>query len=215
MAGIPGCQERRGEQVRAGRTGSPVRSAGRHTFKCDSAATTPMVELSCHAARPGGVTLVAVRLDNRVEAPGVEAHRVRLVSRVDGPTWPPRVEGVPAAPWDGDAAEVVVPTGTVGSLGFASPAPPVEPPVEVESVEPADEASDDPTAATAGDVLRVLGDPAPPRDAVLPASAATEQGAATDSAVGTDPAAATHPAAGTGPGAGTERAPRTDPGAGP
>lgn len=136
-----------------------------------------MVELTCHAARPGGVTLVAVRLDNRVEAPGVEAHRVRLVSRVDGPTWPPRVEGVPAAPWNGDAAEVVVPTGQVGSLGFASPAPPVEPPVAIESVEPAEgAASTDCPAATAADVLRVLGDPAPPRDAVQVAPDAPDQG---------------------------------------
>jgi hypothetical protein len=136
-----------------------------------------MVELSAHTARPAGVTLVAVRLDNRVEAPGVEAHRVRLVSRLDGPTWPPRAEGVPASPWDGDAAAVVVPTGRVGSLGFASPASPVEPPVEVESVEPAEDGATDSTdrpAATAADVLRVLGDPAPPRDAVQPASSLVE-----------------------------------------
>mgnify|MGYP000589719394 CR=1 FL=1 len=131
-----------------------------------------MVELEWSAARPGGVTLVAVRLDNRVEAPGVDAHRVRLESRIDGPTWPPRVEGVPATPWDGDVAEVVVPTGQVGSVGFASPAPPAEPPVEITSVEPAD--SDDGTGPggdpTAEDVLRVLGDPSPPRDAVQPAT---------------------------------------------
>ncbi|GAB3688661.1 hypothetical protein GCM10028857_23090 [Salinarchaeum chitinilyticum] len=139
-----------------------------------------MVELECTTARPGGVTLVAVRLDNRVEAPGVDAHLVRLVSEIDGATWPPRVEGVPAAPWDGDAASVVVPTGAVGSLGFASPEPPVEPPVTIESVEPADETAQDGTAAgaiatagssgdpTANDVLRVLGDPTPPRDAVAP-----------------------------------------------
>lgn len=156
-----------------------------------------MVELSWHTARPGGVTLVAVRLDNRVEAPGVDAHRVRLVSRVEGPTWPPRVEGVPAAPWDGDAAEVVVPTGQVGSLGFASPAPPVEPPVEVASVEPAEGgASSDCLAATAADVLRVLGDPAPPRDAVQPAAAGTDPGAGTGQAVGTEQGAPTDPGAG-------------------
>lgn len=169
-----------------------------------------MVELSCHTARPGGVTLVAVRLDNRVEAPGVEAHRVRLVSQVDGPTWPPRIEGVPAAPWDGDAAEVVVPTGQVGSLGFASPAPPVEPPVEIESVEPAEDgASSDRSPATAADVLRVLGDPAPPRDAVQPASAGTGP------AAGTETGATTEQRTDTEQGAGTERATPTDPGAGP
>ncbi|WP_248517135.1 DUF7857 domain-containing protein [Salinarchaeum laminariae] len=140
-----------------------------------------MVELDCTTARPGGVTLVAVRLDNRVDAPGVDAHRIRLVSAIDGATWPPRVQGVPAAPWDGDAAEVVVPTGRVGSLGFASPEPPADPPVTIESVEPAaassrgdavaDDVGDDPTA---DDVLRVLGDPSPPRDAVAPPSVSVE-----------------------------------------
>lgn len=131
-----------------------------------------MVELACRTARPGGVTLVAVRIDNRVGAAGVDAHRVRIESRIEGPTWPPRVEGVPAAPWDGDAAAVVVPTGRVASLGFASPAEPVEPPVELESVEPTDEATDATEPAgpdpTPQDVLRVLGDPSPPRDAVDP-----------------------------------------------
>ena len=142
-----------------------------------------MVEVSWTTARPGGVTLVAVRLDNRVESAGVDAHRGRLVPLLDGPVWPPRVEGVPAGPWDcadadaarsgaassgatrSDAAvEVVVPTGRVGSVGFASPAVPVDPPVEVDAVEPADDvAAVDPSPE---DVLRVLGDPSPPRDAV-------------------------------------------------
>lgn len=134
-----------------------------------------MVEVDCRTARPGGVTLVAVRLDNRVEAPGVDAHRIRLASRLDGPVWPPRVEGVPAGPWDCDgseaAVEVVVPTGRVGSVGFASPAPPVAPPVEVETVEPADGESTDGAAPSPADVLRVLGDPSPPRDAVDVATA--------------------------------------------
>ncbi|AGN01759.1 hypothetical protein L593_09070 [Salinarchaeum sp. Harcht-Bsk1] len=147
-----------------------------------------MVELECTTARPGGVTLVAVRLDNRVESPGVDVHRIRLRSRIDGPTWPPRVQGVPAAPWDGDAAEVVVPTGQVGSIGFASPEPPVEPPVEIESVEPADPDAgsgpgDDPTAE---DVLRVLGDPSPPRDAVDPTAS---PGATAGATGGTGPEA--------------------------
>jgi len=137
-----------------------------------------MVDVSWRTARPGGVTLVAICLDNRVEAPGVPAHRVRLVPTVDGPVWPPRVEGVQAAPWtvpdDGEddaleggaAAEVVVPTGRVGSLGFASDAPAPEPPVEVAEVGPAD--ADEGADPTAADVLRVLGDPAPPRDVVAP-----------------------------------------------
>lgn len=145
-----------------------------------------MVDIECQVARPGGVTLVAVRVDNRVDAPGVEAHRVRLASRLDGPVWPPRVEGVPAAPWDGDVAELVVPTGRLGSLGFASPAESPESPddaVEIVDVEPAEPpASRGPTPsadATPADVLRVLGDPSPPRDVVdetpRTAPAATER----------------------------------------
>lgn len=213
-----------------------------------------MVEVECTTARPGGVALVAVRLDNRVAAPGVDAHRVRLAVRVDGPVWPPRVEGVPAGEWscdgegepasvdacgsgrqsssgdervlsdgddgsdvrdvddvdevpdvddrgqlpdsddgsderaldDGDevnasddgraTVEVVVPVGRVGSVGFASPGEPAEPPVEVEAVEPAEDASD--LVPSPGDVLRVLGDPSPPRDVVgraLPGSSSPDR----------------------------------------
>lgn len=140
-----------------------------------------MVDLEWTTARRHGVTLVAVRIDNRVAAPGVPAHRVRLEPRVDGAVWPPRTEGVPAAPWstdggtersrapddgdDPDTAVVVVPTGTVGSLGFASDGPPEDPPVAVADVQPAEAVESDPGAA---DVLRVLGDPAPPRDVVDP-----------------------------------------------
>lgn len=155
-----------------------------------------MVDVEWTTAQPGGVTLVGVRIDNRVAAPGVDAHRVELVPQLDGPVWPPRVEGVPAGPWDCDGGHaerargadehradehragerepsvaVVVPTGRVGSVGFASPAEPVEPPVEVASVEPAHEREDaDPDPE---DVLRVLGDPSPPRDAVWDEERAT------------------------------------------
>jgi hypothetical protein len=127
-----------------------------------------MVTCSCSATREDGVTLVT----GRVENPG-EPRRVRLESRLDGPLWPPRCHGVPAAGWDDEGFECVLAAGETRPIGAASPAPPTDSPLEVvetEPVEPDDGIeprvqvpSVDPTAE---DVVRELGAPRPPRDAV-------------------------------------------------
>ena len=128
-----------------------------------------MVTLSCTASRENGVTLVTGRVENPDDR-----RRVRLTSRLDGPLWPPRRQGVPADGWDEEGFECVLAADEVQPLGFASPAPPTDPPLAVAETEPvdADDGGVEPRVAvptvesTADGVVRALGAPRPPRDAV-------------------------------------------------
>jgi hypothetical protein len=87
--------------------------------------------------------------------------RVRVANRLDGPVWPPRTQGVPIEGWDDDCFEGVVDGRLV--FGYATPAEPAKPPVEIVSTEPVDDrTTEEPTPAT---LVRSLGDGRPPRDA--------------------------------------------------
>jgi outer membrane murein-binding lipoprotein Lpp len=124
-----------------------------------------MVEVECRTQRRDGVTLVAavVRNDTSVR------RRVRVEHTLDGPTWPPRRHGVPAEGWDGAGYVTTVAAGGRAAVGFASPAPAASPSVRVTEHHRVDPEDDDTAASaseTAGDVVRRLGDPSPPGDAV-------------------------------------------------
>lgn len=88
-----------------------------------------MPTVSTDTTRTAGVTLVevTVRADTR--------HRVRLESRLDGPIWPPRSGGTVADGWHRGGVTRVVSAGVTG-IGFATPAPPAEPAVELTDTEP-------------------------------------------------------------------------------
>jgi hypothetical protein len=142
-----------------------------------------MVEITCRTDRRKGVTLVEAVARND----GDVTRRVRLEHALDGSVWPPRRRGVPVDDWNDDAVERTLSPGERTGVGFASPAPPESPPVRVaesrrvgEAVErrgdrgeeaagsDAVDASEVSAAGDAADVLRELGDPSPPRDAVPP-----------------------------------------------
>lgn len=115
--------------------------------------------------REGEVSLVSVVLRSS------RARRVRIRPTVEGPVWPPRRRGVPAAGWDDGEFEGVVEGRR--AVGFATPADLSDGPVEVRWSGPADpdpafERHPDvpPVETTTAGVLRALGDPRPPRDAV-------------------------------------------------
>ncbi|MEF8851536.1 MAG: hypothetical protein V5A28_03815 [Haloarculaceae archaeon] len=91
-----------------------------------------MVTLNWETERTDGVTLV------RLYVTAEHRRRVRVENHLDGPVWPPRREGQPAAGWDGDAFEGVVTPDDRLVAGYATPAPPADPPAEVVSEEPAD-----------------------------------------------------------------------------
>lgn len=118
-----------------------------------------MAHLECTQESLDGVTLVECRLES--EAP----ERVTLEATHEGPIWPPRRQGVPEAGWDEDGwTGVVSPEGPL-ALGYATPAEPAPPAMELAASEPAPDEAETPGPRA---VLRALGDPRPPRDAVEP-----------------------------------------------
>lgn len=128
-----------------------------------------MATLDWHVTGVDGVALVSLVVESDA------AERVRVTNRLDGPVWPPRRQGVPEEGWDEDGYEGVVGADGRLLLGYASPADPAEPPARVTTLGPADGAG----AATAREVVRTLGDPAPPRDAVSPADGSGPRGSDT------------------------------------
>ena len=133
-----------------------------------------MVNLDCRAESRAGISLVTLVVEN----PTKIARRVRVANRLDGPVWPPRREGVPEAGWDDGGFEGVVAPGEFRAWGYACPASAEEPPAEVVWTERAGETERTRRTERAGDsdsfadertpegVVRKLGDPRPPADAV-------------------------------------------------
>jgi len=156
-----------------------------------------MVTLDWECERLDGITLVEVLAESD------SAERIRLASTLE-PTWPPRRQGVPAAGWDDGAVEGVVGPDDRLLVGFASPAEPVEPPVEVieetpisdsEVQEATVDSELDPETVDAPSLVRVLGDATPPRDVVpAPESPVTPEGGMEHGAQETDTQRCTEPA---------------------
>jgi hypothetical protein len=154
-----------------------------------------MVTLEWSCERTDGVTLVSLVV--AADRPC----RVRVENRLDGPVWPPRRRGQPAAGWDGDAFTGTVPEEGRLTVGYATPARPTDPPAEVVSTEPAEPDQEDDDGEPAGPapavdstpagVVRDLGDPVVPRDSVpLPEpNAERSQGGGDDTGLGPEPSA--------------------------
>lgn len=96
-----------------------------------------MVELETTVHRCHGVTFVAVTLTNRRGT----TQRVTLRNTLSGPTWPPRRRGVSPA-WDGRTWEGTLEPGATRGVGFTSPTPPTESPVELLEAERESEGED-------------------------------------------------------------------------
>ena len=126
------------------------------------------MELDWSVDREGDASLVGVRVRND----GAVPRRVRIEGRLDGPLLPPRRGGVPEAGWDAGGVTAVIGPGERRAFGFAALAEPVEPPVEVASVEPVPgDADGDRTAPGGGEnaaltAVRDLESHRPPRRAV-------------------------------------------------
>lgn len=121
-----------------------------------------MATLDWEQSRQGGVTLVELCVTT--ETP----EQIRVESQLR-PVWPPRKQGIPAAGWDRDGFEGAVDPTTSLVLGYASPAPPVEPPAQVEQREgETDPTGTEPrsTGHEPEEIVRALGQSAPMRDAV-------------------------------------------------
>jgi len=120
-----------------------------------------MVTFDCSASHHDGVTLVTAFLRD-LETPT----RVTVRNCLDGPVWPPRTEGLPEAGWTATGFSGVLTAGS-HALGYATPARPKGTPAELADAVAAPEA--DPVGMRSdhpADVVRELGDPSPPGDAV-------------------------------------------------
>ncbi|WP_424016386.1 hypothetical protein ACOZ4N_10775 [Halorientalis pallida] len=80
--------------------------------------------------RRAGVTFVSATVANDRSTPQV----VRLRSRIDGPVWSPGLGDRTAPEWSDDVWEATIQPDRRRGIGFASPAEPVETPLEVVSV---------------------------------------------------------------------------------
>lgn len=121
-----------------------------------------MATLDWHQSRRDGVTLVELQVSSDTRK------LVRIESTLD-PVWPPREQGTPVAGWDDGSFERIVAADDTLAVGYASPAEPTDPPVELVDERPLS-ADEDPHVAaesvTARTLVRTLGEASPPRDAV-------------------------------------------------
>lgn len=132
-----------------------------------------MVELDVQTERRDCVTFVAATVHNDASTAR------RLTLRTDcRPVWPPRRQGVPAAGWCEDGVTLTVRPGRTTGVGFATPSAPDEPVLSVAETVAVDGRDGEPehTEPTPEHVVRALGDPTPPTDAVpVPREAAAEE----------------------------------------
>lgn len=140
-----------------------------------------MLDAAWTVHETGDVVLVEAVVENTAAV----ARNVGVQPVVEGPVMPPRRRGVPESGWDDGDVQTVVPAHDRLAVGFATTGDPADPPVEVvdsgrASQGPSEDRADGPSPT---DVLRDLGSPAPPRDAVprneapdgRPADAPTER----------------------------------------
>jgi hypothetical protein len=115
-----------------------------------------MPTLRCEVDRRGGLTLVECIVRNDT----AERRRVRVENRLDGPVRAPEGPTTPTGWTDGTATLTLAP-GEACALGYASPAPPQEPPVALEdsTLERGDGA-----VAGVGDAAPAVPAPRPPTD---------------------------------------------------
>lgn len=122
-----------------------------------------MVELTWQTATHGPVTFIAATLDNRTDVSGVAGHRVQVEVNATGAVWPPVDGQLPAAEWNDGSIETTVAVGEKIGIGVACEGQLEDPPLRITEVTPAspEDGSLDPI-----DVLRELGDPTPPEEAI-------------------------------------------------
>ncbi|MEZ3116003.1 hypothetical protein RYH80_08735 [Halobaculum sp. MBLA0147] len=190
---------------RAPRTASGTRSDECHELpgpggageRDQSDEREPRVSLETDATVRDGVALVTCRLANETNVP----RGVRIVDRLDGPTLPPRRDGVPEHGWDDDTYTTVVGPGETVAVGYACPVgerPLADPPATVAAVgDPEVVAPDTGVDATVAAARRSLDGWQPPRDAVPTPAQSVDDGDQTAGAA--DPSATAEGTAGIAP----------------
>ncbi|SEH16980.1 hypothetical protein SAMN04487967_2899 [Natronorubrum sediminis] len=122
-----------------------------------------MVTLDYDVTRRDGVTFVTALVRNTQTTP----QTVRLESRLEGPVWPPRRDGITTPEWDGKTWNGTIKPGRTRGIGFASPAQPTEPPLERCDERRCRRSGNE--SATPAETLATLEGWAPPTDVLPPA----------------------------------------------
>lgn len=159
-----------------------------------------MLDVDQTVRRAGGVALVSVVVASAAPTP-----RAVTVDPAVDDVRPPRREGVPRAGWTDGRFEGTVPVDGTLAVGFATGESPPDPPTEVTDGGRADDgastgpdqlapSADSPDTGHSPDpadaVVRALGDPRPPREAVPDAGAARRSdGTTSGRAAGSEDAA--------------------------
>ena len=120
------------------------------------------VDLSWTVDEVDGVRFVACRVHNEADV----VRRVRIDSLLSGPVLPPRRSGVPEAGWDRDGVTLRLDADERRGVGFASPAPATDPPVEIAEFESLAGEDAEPESDTTAEAIRTLGEHRPPGEAV-------------------------------------------------
>jgi len=138
-------------------------------FKYENETIGDMASLEWQVQTQGEITLVEAQVTSAYET------QVRLESALS-PVWAPRTQGVPVEGWDKTGYETTVGRNETVAVGFASPAEPVEPPLELIEQEATEGApGDSESQPSSRDLLRTLGDSRPPRDITPKRESATQQ----------------------------------------
>ncbi|MFC7075028.1 DUF7857 domain-containing protein [Haloarcula halophila] len=119
-----------------------------------------MASIDCSWEHHEGVTLVTATV-----VVTAEPTHVTVTNCLDGSVCPPRREGRPTPGWTDDGFAGVLDPGR-HALGYAVEAPPTDPPARLDSVTPAPNAESVDERTTPAAIVRDLGDPSPPADAV-------------------------------------------------
>ena len=120
-----------------------------------------MVAVDAECERRNGVTFVRATVTNGRTTP----QTVCLQSTLEGPVWPPRHGSVIAPEWEGRRWTGAVRPGRTRGIGFASPAVPLEEPLELVDIRRSERGAD---ASSVDDspaaVLAALEEWSPTRD---------------------------------------------------
>lgn len=119
-----------------------------------------MVSVQTTTATRGDITLIGGIVDTRSVTGGVDAYRVTMTVHFDGDVWVPPAK---RSQWEPPQLSVVVPRNQRVGVGLAGRGSAGAQPLSVETVTPATSAD---TSPTPEELLRRLGDPGPPTEAL-------------------------------------------------
>lgn len=119
-----------------------------------------MLSVRATTATRGGITLIGGVVDARSVTSGVKHYRVTLAVHFDGDVW---VSPKDRSRWEPPQLTITVPQKGCVGVGLAGRGTAADQPLSIEAVTPATSTK---TTPTPEELLRQLGDPGPPTEAL-------------------------------------------------